>query len=645
MAETPNKGAITGRLPNPRVGGQAPRPRVASAGAGKATVSQELAAARKQAAGLVNGGDVAAGREFAAAALKRFPNDPYLMVSYGAALDRLGDNARAAEVFKACNEAHPEHQQAWIGRGVALKNALANGTRVARMSVRRDADGSLVVDREPLTNDTTWSRQAEADVLTCFARARALSPDDSLAASQLFHEKRQAWDWDGLDELERDVDRLTKAELAAGQVPQEHVFIHISRSQDTAEMGEIARRQATEMGERSLGPGGRPTTYLKPPASWAERRLCVGYLSSDFNDHPVSHLMAGVYRRHDRDKVEVVALSHGKDDRSDYRHRIEAECDRFVELKGKSDAEAVKAIRAERIDVLVELNGHTRESRMGLCAWRPAPVQVSYLGFPGTSGADYIDYILTDHTVTPAAHLPHYAEAPVFLPHTYQANDADQVIDPAPQRRADHGLPEDGVVFCSFNQPFKLEPDVFDIWMRLLAETPGSVLWLLHKSDAGADRLRAEAMSRGIDPARLVFTKRVKKPQHLARFRLADIALDTGTYTGHTTTSDALFAGVPVVTRVGEHFASRVSASLLQAVGLELLVCPDWEAYARLARDLARDPIARADLRKHLDAARGSAPLFDTDRFVRDLEEAYRRMWRRYCAGEPPAAIDLADES
>lgn len=597
---------------------------------------------RKRAAALVNGGEFAAGRDYATRGLGRFPDDPYLLVSLGAALDRLGDHARAAEVFKDCNDSHPAHVQAWVGRGVALKNALAAGTRVAKMTVRRDADGKVVVEHAPLPEDASWKRQAEADVLACFARAHALDPQDALAASQLFHEKMQACDWDGLEALRGEIDRLTKAELAAGKVPQEHLFIHVSRSQDVAEMGEVARRQAAQIGRRSLGAKGRPTTHLPPPASHPERRLRIGYLSSDFNDHPVAHLMAGVYRRHDRGRFEIVALSHGKDDDSDYRRRAVSECDRFVDLKGRTDAEAVAAIRAERIDILVDLNGHTRESRMGLCAWRPAPVQVTYLGFPGTSGADYIDYVLTDRTVTPAEHLPHYSEAPVFLPHTYQANDAEQTADTAPQTRAAHGLPAGGVVFCSFNQPFKLEPEVFGIWMRLLAETEGSVLWLLMKSDAAAARLKREVEIRGIDPARLVTAKRVRKPQHLARFALADLALDTGTYNGHTTTSDALFAGVPVVTRIGGHFASRVSASLLQAAGLPQLITRDWDGYVRLARELAADADARAALRRHLDAARTTAPLFDTGLFVRDLEEAYRRMWARFRAGERPAAIDLA---
>ncbi|TAN54930.1 MAG: hypothetical protein EPN20_20950, partial [Magnetospirillum sp.] len=342
---------------------------------------------------------------------------------------------------------------------------------------------------------------------------------------------------------------------------------------------------------------------------------------------------------HDRDRFRITAYSCGEDDGSAMRRRLEGAFDRFVDLCPVDDAEAVRRIHGDEVDILVDLTGYTTGTRTAILAARPAPVQVNYLGFPGTMGADFIDYIIVDSIVAPPDQQPNFAERLVRLPHSYQANDTRRPIAAQRPSRSECGLPERGFVFCCFNNTFKITPILFDVWMRLLAMVPGSVLWLFQANDKVGDRLKAEAARRGVDPARLIFAARRDLPDHLARHDCADLFLDTLPYNAHTTASDALWAGLPVLTCRGGTFAGRVAASLLSAVGLPELITESREEYESLALALARDPARLAALRQKLRQNRHAAPLFDSAGFTRDLEAAYSRMWDTWCAGRCPEAF------
>ena len=370
-------------------------------------------------------------------------------------------------------------------------------------------------------------------------------------------------------------------------------------------------------------------------------RLHIAYLSADFREHATAYLTAELFELHDRAQFSVFGYSHGPDDGGSTRRRLEAGFDRFRDIR-HTDPEQVAALCAEDgIHILVDLKGYTRHARLDLLARRLAPVQVAYLGYPGTLGADLLDYAIGDRLVTPPEHQPFFRERLVRMPDAYQVNDRRRPLDAPVPTRAACGLPAEGVVFCAFNAAFKITPVLFGRWMRILARVPGSVLWLLESGAEAAGNLRAEASRHGVDPTRLVFAPHRPLAEHLARYRLGDLALDSFPYTGHTTTSDALWMELPVLTVLGETFASRVAASLLQAAGLPETITRSLPEYEDLAVRLAREPAALAGYRRRLEAGRATAPLFESPRFTRHLERAYRTMWGRHAAGLPPEAFTV----
>jgi protein O-GlcNAc transferase len=391
---------------------------------------------------------------------------------------------------------------------------------------------------------------------------------------------------------------------------------------------------------------GRLPRVLRPLSGAAARRpgkVRIAYLSADFRSHAMAHLTAELFERHDRSRFEVIALSYGVDDGSNMRKRLTSAFDRFADVRGMSDKSAALMLHNLGADIAIDLMGHTRDSRPGILAYRPAPVQASYLGYPGTMGASFIDYIIADETVVPFEHQPFYTEKIVQLPGCYQVNDSRRIISDRTPTRREAGLPEDGFVFCCFNQNWKITSEVFDVWMRLLHALDGSVLWLLQDNEGAERNLRDAAKARGIDPARLVFAGRLPSGGHLARHRLANLFLDTLPYNAHSTASDALWAGLPVVTRIGEAFAGRVAASLLKAIGLPELVTQDLAAYEALAFRLASDAKLLETYRNRLGQNRLTHPLFDTDRFRRQLEEAYLKMLEISLKGEQPEHFKLGD--
>ena len=354
-------------------------------------------------------------------------------------------------------------------------------------------------------------------------------------------------------------------------------------------------------------------------------RIRLAYVSSDFRSHPVGFQLAEVLERHDRSRFEVIGISSGEDDGSEIRARLVKAFDQFHDMYGKSDEEVARKLRALEVDIAVDLCGHTFGNRLGAFAMRPAPIQATWLGHPGTTGAGYMDYIIADSIVAPPDHQRFYSEKITTLPDSFFPLDTSKTFGTCPTR-AEAGLPEAGFVFCCFNRDWKITPSLFDIWLRLLHQIPGAVLWLAPPVHSTGAHLRNHTTRHGIDPARLIFADRVPLDVQLARHRLADLFLDTLPYGAHATAADALLAGLPVLTQMGEIFPGRVGASLLTAAGLPELITPSAEEYEATALALARDPARLKGLREKLIANRASAPLFDVARFTRNLESAYEKM-------------------
>jgi predicted O-linked N-acetylglucosamine transferase (SPINDLY family) len=369
-------------------------------------------------------------------------------------------------------------------------------------------------------------------------------------------------------------------------------------------------------------------------------RIRVAYLSADFRDHAVAHLTAGLFEQHDRSRFEITGLSVGAAGGSAVERRVKDSFEHLLDVQGNNDPEIVELVRTAEIDILVDLIGHTEYAKLGVLARRASPIQAHYLGYAGTIGTGHIDYILADATVIPEADRAFYAEKVVWLPDSYLVTDNKRVISPLIPTRQECGLPENAFVFCSFNNPYKIAPKTFQLWMRLLRAIPDSVLWLSQAHPIGMTNLCREAERCGVPAERLIFAPKIaENSDHLARQRQADLFLDTLPYNAHTTASDALWAGLPIVTCLGDTFAGRVAASLLQAAGLTELVTTSLEDYEALALKLAREPSLLAAIKVKLARHRDTYPLFDTARFTRHIEAAYTTMWERHQSGQPPEAF------
>ena len=368
-----------------------------------------------------------------------------------------------------------------------------------------------------------------------------------------------------------------------------------------------------------------------------KKKLRLAYLSADFHEHATALLMVELFECHDRERFEVFAYSYGADDGKGMRQRLETAFDRFTDIRALSAIEAARAIYRDEVDILIDLKGYTQGTRTAILTLRPAPIQVNYLGYPGTLGGDVCDYIVTDTFITPPASAPDYSEAFAYMPDSYQPHGRRGIIGAKPSRAA-AGLPEQGFVFCCFNQAYKITPEIFDVWCRLLLGTPDSVLWLL-KTPMAEDNLRREAFHRGITADRIVFAADRSQSDHLGRLQLADLVLDTAPYNAHTTASDALWAGVPIVTCAGDTFPSRVAGSVLNAIGLQELVATDLDHYFELALSLATDAGKLAQITEKLAANRMTTALFGIQGYTRHLETLYDIMWRKYRNGESPGVI------
>lgn len=455
-----------------------------------------------------------------------------------------------------------------------------------------------------------------------YRRALSIKPDHGHALSKVVHVSLHDCRW---DTLEDDI-RAVKTMLAQG-IPHECTpFDALSMpGLDAAD-----HKRAAELYARYKYAAFLAHPPLVDPARHLHHdRLRIGYLSADFHDHATVRLMAGVLEHHNRKKLDVYAYSYGPDLHDKGRQRVINACEHFCDLRILKPVDAARKIADDEIDILVDLKGYTQHSRLEITALRPAPVIISWLGYPGTLGYPRLaDYIIGDPIVTPIECAADFSETLALMPHCYQPNDRTRPL-PQPPTRAAAGLPEQGFIFCSFNQSYKITPEILNLWCRLLATVNDSMLWLLAPPGKSAqENLQREIALRGIAPDRVVFAKALPLAEHMSRLQLADLALDTYPCTSHTTASDALWAGVPIITCPGDSFVSKVPASLLNAAGLPELIAADFEAYFRLAQSLATNPDTLRAMRERLIAQRFNMPLFDTANFTRDLENIYARIWQ-----------------
>jgi protein O-GlcNAc transferase len=490
------------------------------------------------------------------------------------------------------------------------------------------------------------AEQGRSDqAINCFLKALKINPEYPKAHSHLVHQLQHVCAWPELEGFAAKLDELTQKALDGGEKPDEMPFLNLARHSDSSLNYRVARAWSDEISRRVSGiaqfyPIDNGATHTQ---KWKKAKITVGYLSNNFKNHPTAHLIQGMFPHYNRDEFNVFCYSYGEDDKSSYRKKIEKECDRFIDLRTLSHADAASRIHGDHVDILVDLVGYMKANRLSIPALRPAPVQVRWLGIAGTTGAKFFDYLITDAIVTPEEHAPYYSEAFVFMPHCYQINDNSQAMATKDLKKTELGLPEDSFVYCSSSSSYKFDPVMFGSWMKILKQVPRSVLWIIGGSKTAVNNLKHAAEARGVKCERLVFAKKLPREEHLARLRFADLSLDTRIVNGAITTSDSLWSGVPVVTLQGTHFASRMSSSILSAVGLQELVTHSLIDYEALTIRLGKQPKELQAIRQKLVQNRLTWPLFDTGRFVRNLETAFKNMWRIYVSGDSPQPIKLLD--
>ncbi len=568
-------------------------------------------------------------RESADRAIALDPNSVDSLNCRAGALLQLNQPHQAMESLECALRLQPGHPEAQHNLGIALRDLRRFEESVAAFSRVLAADADHVPTLSQLGATLLSAGRFEA-ARECYQRLLTLAPEREYALGNLLHAQKHCADWSSHSETSR---RILDGIQAGRRVDLPFSLLAITDRL-------TAQRQCAEIFRAHMYP---PHTPLWRGERYAHTKIRIAYLSSDLREHAVSFLLAGVIELHDRARFEVIAISLLPPDSNAWGQRVRQAFDRFIDVSQHSDSEIAAQIRSLEIDILIDLNGYTRGMRSAILARHAAAVQVGYLGFPATMGASYMDYLIADEFVIPAHSQVHYSEKIAYLPHCFQANDAKKERVRSTAGRTELRIPQRGVLLCCFNNTYKLNPECFDIWMRVLRNVPESRLWLLADSELVKARLSQGATDRGVDPARLLFAQHVPYVDHLSRLALADLFLDTLPFNGGTTVSDALWAGVPVLTCTGEAFAARMAGSLLNSLGLTELITRNGEEYERCLLDLARDPEKLAGLRRRLVKERDRAPLFDTPRFTRHLEAAYIRMHERSLAGQPPASFQIAE--
>jgi predicted O-linked N-acetylglucosamine transferase (SPINDLY family) len=545
------------------------------------------------------------------------------------------DYAGAISLYQkaiAIDDAHPQ----WHGNLGSAYAALGDLNRAA--SCYQNG-----LDLEPLNLDLNIRLATALRSLGKYAasiklleKTLSIDPNHPEALANLVIAYEQTCHWDRLDPLYRRLDRSTKQALTRGDLPAEDPMLNIRRSQDLAINRAVSQAWSQTIKTNALR---LAAPFTHTPRRRSDNRITIGYLSHDFRDHPVAHQIFPLFHLHDRSRFKVIAFSMGPDDGSVFRKAVQDHCDKFIDISTCGLVDAAQTIYRHKVDILIDLMGHSHHNRMAILALRPAPLQVGYLGFLSTTGADFIDYLVADDVVIAPDHSDFYSEQIIRMPACYQINHS-RLIDSIPgSRRKDWHLPTEAFVFCCFNVAYKIDRTLFSAWMRILKKSPKSVLWLYGSNHTAIDHMQAEAEASGVDPNRLVFAEKLPLEEHLRRLPLADLALDTLRYNGGATTANALSVGLPVLTAIGNHWVSRMSASHLTAAGLDQLAAPDLTAYEIKAVALARNPQQLHTLRRQLSRHIKSYPLFDPGAFVRSVESGYESIWERYINGKAPQSI------
>ena len=552
--------------------------------------------------------------------------------SRGNALIDLKQHEAALVSYEKAIECKPDYAVAWSNRGNALQEIKQY--EAAKASYQKAIELAPDYAEAWFNQGIMLNDLKELDAaLRCYERALSLNPHFDFLLGTYLNIKMMICDWAFFDELTN--------QAIARIVQYEKVF---TPGQVFATTGDpaIIKQASLIYVEAEYPLRSTPQDIVKRPL---RDKIRIGYYSADYHSHATMLLMAGLLEKHDRSTFEIIAFSFGPDhEGDDTRKRVVSSFDQFIDVRTMTDQEVAALSRALEIDIAVDLKGFTKDCRTDIFSFRAAPIQVNYLGYPGTMGAGYMDYIIADPTLIPQEFQKFYTEKIVYLPDSYQVNDAKRQVADVVFTRQELGLPANGFVFCCFNNNYKITPGIFDCWMRILERVEGSVLWLFEDNPQVSGNLRREAVRRGVDADRLVFAGRTPLPEHLARHRSADLFLDTLPCNAHTTASDAIWAGMPVLTLIGESFAGRVAASILNAIHLPELITSSEEEYEALAIELALNHEKLDEIKQKLDNNRLTAPLFDIDLYTRNIETAYREMYNRYHLDLPPDNIYVKSE-
>ncbi len=553
---------------------------------------------------------------------------PALINAYynlGSVLYMRGKLTEAIQIFNKTLEIKPNFIEAYNYLGIVYM-ALKNFTEAITCFQKALSLEPDFIDAYCNLGGCYQAQGKKIDALSCFRRANEIDPANSLAKMNMLHLLQHVCEWKNLEPNTCSVKRLImQAPATIGDLSSPFTFLALPGT--TIEEQKRYAEYYVQSKRQSLSD---PVKKFKFEFNQHfPKKISIGYLSADFRQHPVAFLMAEIFELHDRDRFNVIAYSSGMDDHSTMRKRLESAFDNFVDIQNDPDEVVARKIYEDNIDILIDLTGHTQDSRSAILSLRPAPIQVNYLGYPGTMGADFVDFIIADRFTIPPEMQQHYTESVVWMPDCFQANDRTRPRL-APPSRKDCGLTESDFVFCCFNQTFKFTPDVFNIWCRLLNAVPGSVLWIAVSNSHTEGNLRREAVSRGVASERIIIAPLLPPNEHLARMQCADLFLDTLPYNAGTTCSDALWMGLPVITCAGDSFVSRMAGSLLTSIGVPELITYNLEDYYHLALDLATDSEKLKAIRNRIIASRDTSPLFDSARFTRNLESVYIQMIDSY---------------
>jgi protein O-GlcNAc transferase len=564
------------------------------------------------------------------AALKIEPENVTLLNNFGVACRELGELKKAATFFEKARTLQSDSLATVINLANTYRELgqYSKAMDHFRHALKLDPKNHTVLLGKGLVH---MDLAQYASAVDSFEKALCIRPKDGMTLGNLVNALMQICAWSALDEWNPKLDRLTQEALKMGVKPDEMPFLNLSRHADPPLNLAVAKAWSKEVVERVAAVKARP---MHRPGPRNHRRIHIGYLSNNFGNHPTAHLLQGFFNLHDRNKFKVFCYSYGEDDKSEFRRKIARDCDEFVDLQNLGDFDAADCVRRNEIDILIDLVGYMKGARPEICALRPAPLQIRWLGMPGTSGADFYDYFITDKIVTPPEESEFYTETLIHMPHCYQVNSYDPLPSAGSADRRLYGLPEEGVVFAAFHTAYKIDRVIFGIWMDILGKVPGSVLWLMPGSQEADRNLGTAAEKLGIVRKRLITAEKVAKNEHLHRLQCADILLDTARVNGAITISDALWSGVPVLTVKGRHFASRMAASILSAYGLSDLIADSLVEYKALAVDLAKDRMKIDALQKKIGTNRSHLPLFQTRKFVAELEKELARLWDRQCEGK-----------